>query len=105
MNGDIPHVPPIHWGTFSKNWPLAETLSHAWSVVDAAAGMNVTNQPSTSSPVVIGQSSGAIVFVFCAAIDNNTTWVMVEAASSVSSVAETYRNSIREDIVKAVKID
>ena len=96
-------VPPLYWATFTKPWPLNDTISAARAtLIGVDALIQIRFEPGIDHPVVIGELPSVAIFVICAAIDASTTWVMVEAVSQDAGMALHFSNAVRDDLVHQV---
>jgi hypothetical protein len=99
--GQAPTRPAGHWGTFTKNASLNDSLRFASDAL-RSKGYKLDE---THGYIRIGETPQVIVQVACIPLPDGRTSVTVSAYSSDSATAEKARNTIREYIVKVVKID
>ncbi|TWP50768.1 hypothetical protein FKR81_19390 [Lentzea tibetensis] len=93
-----------HWGTFHKNYDHRTCLSMSGNaVVDYS--LKIYNGVGDGDYVVIGGRDDLVVQVTCVPVSGNQTWMAVTAWAGDSGTAERARNTIREQIVRMVKID
>jgi hypothetical protein len=93
--------PAGHWGTFTKNASLNDCLAFARDAL-RSKGYKLDE---THGFIRIGETDKVIVQVVCIPLGAQKTSVTVSAYSTDSKTAELARNTIREYIVKVVRID
>ena len=102
MAGDPPAVAPAwHVGTFTKNNTPAACIGFAKGAL-ARENLKILHQDGKA---ILGGNANVLVEVACFAQNAGTTWIRVSAFSSNSATAELARNTVRETIVKTVRID
>jgi hypothetical protein len=92
-----------HWGSFTKQASLSVALGMAQAALQEH-GYRIWDTATDGDYMVIGGNAQVIVTVVCVPQAANV-WILVNACSTDSAVAEAARNSVREKIQRRVRID
>jgi hypothetical protein len=100
--GDPPAVAPAwHVGTFAKNYSPAICIGFAKGAL-AHENLKILHQDGKA---ILAGNANVLVEVACFSQNAGTTWIRVSAFSTNSATAELARHTVREIIVKTVRID